>query len=122
MLAELEFNGPSPNGVGTFIAGTMNLCRFSMSNGAAVTINGAVLNIDPKAATGTQNAFAVSTGSGGTSLNFSSGTITILNPIQAAYTGTGGGREFQITSSGVIRYVRNGDSCYWPGCQHISWS
>ncbi|MHC1705642.1 MAG: YDG domain-containing protein [Tenuifilaceae bacterium] len=94
----LALDGTSAKG--TFTSGTINVDRFSATNGASLTFNGANMNITPSGVNATSNAFAINSGSGGTSFTFSTGTITILSPCYTAGTSTG--REVQITTNGVV--------------------
>jgi hypothetical protein len=73
---------------GTFTKGTVLVYgKWAMSGLTAVTVNGANIIVDPKGfasltpTPGTDYAFRVTTGTGGVNpWNFSSGTLTILNP------------------------------------------
>ncbi len=73
---------------GTFTKGTVLVYgKWAMSGLTAVTVNGANIIVDPKGfatltpTPGTDYAFRVTTGTGGVNpWNFTSGTLTILNP------------------------------------------
>jgi hypothetical protein len=95
-------------GVVNLTSGTVQIFgRLTLTTGTS-TINGANIFIDPNpsftgasALSGGSNAFEVS-GAGGT-FNFTSGSVTLVNPTNAATTG----RDLKITSTGTVN-ITNG--------------
>ena len=78
-------------------AGTINIFgKFAGNSTAIVTINGANINIDPKLLPGSDNVFAFSTNAGTNPLTFTSGIVTILNPVIEQNVA---GKDLSITSS-----------------------
>jgi len=85
--------------VGTFTKGTVVIYgKYNMANISSVTFGGANFVIDPKAFTGTDYTFRLTTGSGTNPFNFTSGTFTMLNP-------SGGSQVEFATSAGTFANI-----------------
>jgi hypothetical protein len=87
-------------GTGTFTAGTVTIGGRLTFSGGSTTINGASINVDPQQSSSlgaTSHVFEVS---GTANLTFSSGTLTLVDPISA----TGTGRDILISSSGTVNF------------------
>jgi len=79
--------------------------KLNMASIAAVTIDGAKIVIDPKNFTATDYAFRITTGGGTNPLNFTSGSVTILNPSGGTQTEFATSSDIAPNISGTSEFI-----------------